>query len=641
MPFIHAAFLAAGLAVAIPWLIHLTRQRKYLRIRLGSLQFLEPIVRDRRRMSRVEQWPLLIARSLAVLLLALLFARPFFQKPTRLSAATGESIILLDASGSITADQAETIRSHTRDLIAALPKSSRPLLAAVSDQVKILPSLDAYQPIPGAPSGYTQAVDWIVDRVANSPAPIAKVHWFTDLQRAQLPNAPSRLWPAGLAAEIHPMPPPTSRNLAIEPPKLLTPFGNDHWEIEARVAVFGAPGSTPLALSLTTPDGQSIAATTPAEGGVAHFTYQGSAPDGLLCGEISLNTHDDAWPTDDRQPFAFATTQPKIIALVDGDPTDSPFTSETYFLEKALHASATGKALSPFRATISPSLPKENERPDVIAICNASGLSATNVRLLTSHLERGAGLVLFLGDQTAPTTWASFAQAGFLPSGLTLLAKPSSTLIHRFDLTHPTLAGLTPESAQALKLIPLTARFSWPASPQWPCLIAFENEVPLMGYSTEHKIAVVAHGMNREGTDLPLDPAFVPFIQGLFSNLAKTNNSTNKPSLTVESLTPGRDELRPPGRYPSPGSLEVIQPSLLEANITNTDEATFRQVLGLPASDAPAPTIAPLAAQADPTQLREGELWPWILAGLLALITVESILAARRMLPAPSPSPHV
>ena len=89
MSFIHAAFLASGLAIAVPWLIHMTRRRKYLRIRLGSLQFLNPLVRDRQRMSRVEQWPLLIARCLAVLLLALLFARPFFPKPAPAPPAAG------------------------------------------------------------------------------------------------------------------------------------------------------------------------------------------------------------------------------------------------------------------------------------------------------------------------------------------------------------------------------------------------------------------------------------------------------------------------------------------------------------------------------------------------------------------------
>ena len=98
MSFIHAAFLAAGLAVAIPWLLHLTRKRKYQRIRLGSLQFLEPLVRDRHRMSRIEQWPLLLLRCLAVFLLALLFARPFFPKPAPAPPAAGEFIILLDAS---------------------------------------------------------------------------------------------------------------------------------------------------------------------------------------------------------------------------------------------------------------------------------------------------------------------------------------------------------------------------------------------------------------------------------------------------------------------------------------------------------------------------------------------------------------
>ncbi|HEY8961195.1 MAG TPA: VWA domain-containing protein, partial [Luteolibacter sp.] len=498
MSFIHAAFLAAGLAIAVPWLLHLTRKRKYLRIRLGSLQFLDPLVRDRHRMSRVEQWPLLIARCLAVALLALIFARPFFPKPAPAPPVAGEAILLLDASGSITPKQADAIRKQAAKTLSSLPQTTRAVIAAVSDQVEILSSLDAYQPIPGSASGYGKAVDWVVDRAASAPDAIAGVHWFTDLQKSPLPAAPSRLWPSGLTAEIHPVLPPTDSNVAIEQVDLLTPFGSDRWEVEARIRVYGMPGTAPVNLVLTTEEGKQIAGNAPADGGTVRFTWKGMAKNDLLTGNVAVVRGDDSWPADDQRAFAFPTRQPKRVHLVDGDPGDSPFVSESYFLEKALHASASGKALSPFRATVSPSLPTATEPVDVIALCNVSGLTPANARELQQHLERGTGLAIFLGDRTAPASWISAANAGIFPKDLRALPKPGPAFLRKSDLSHPALAGLSRDSARSLGLVPLMRRFTWPADPAWPVVMEFDDGSPLVAFSKQSKIAVITHPANRE-----------------------------------------------------------------------------------------------------------------------------------------------
>ena len=640
MSFIHAAFLAAGLAIAVPWLLHLTRKRKYLRIRLGSLQFLNPVVRDRHRMSRIEQWPLLLVRCLAVLLLALVFARPFFPKPSPAPPAAGEFIILLDASGSITPKQAEAIRKQAAKTIAALPKAAQPVIAAVSDQVEIIASLDAYQTIPGSPSGFSQAVDWLVDRAASAPDAMAGVHWFTDLQRSPLPAAPSRLWPSGLTVEIHPNLPPTDQNIAIEQIDLLTPFAGDSWEIEARVHVYGMPGDAPLNLLLTTAAGKTISATTPPDGGTAHFTWEGGVMDGLLKGDVAVIRAGDSWPADDRRPFAFQTVQPKRIQLVDGDPGDSPFLSETYFLEKALHASAAGKALSPFRATISQKLPAADERVEVIALCNVLGISTAAVRQLQTHLARGTGLAIFLGDKTQPSAWSAMVDQGIFPTGLRAFAEPAPALIRRSDLSHPGLAGMTQESARSLGLVALMRRFTWPADPTWINAMEFDDAAPFVAFSSKGKIAVITHPANREGSDLPLNPSFVPFIQGIFSYLSRPPESAAT-RVAIENLVPGRDERRAPGIYEKKPGLTLITADVAESDISNSDEKTFRQVLGLPALDAPIPDLLPPPTDIASSHQREGELWPWILAALLALLILESGLAARRIRQPATPDAHV
>jgi hypothetical protein len=77
-------------------------------------------------------------------------------------------VILLDASGSITPKQADAIQTSAKPSFPH--QGHRPVIAAVSDQVEIIPSLDDYQPIPDAVAA-CRAVDWVVDRAAAALMP--------------------------------------------------------------------------------------------------------------------------------------------------------------------------------------------------------------------------------------------------------------------------------------------------------------------------------------------------------------------------------------------------------------------------------------------------------------------------------------
>ncbi|MBK1881613.1 BatA domain-containing protein [Luteolibacter pohnpeiensis] len=637
MNFIHAAFLASGLAIAIPWLLHLTKKRKYLRVRLGSLQFLQPLVRDRHRMSRVEQWPLLMARCLAILLLALIFSRPFFHQTEPSSPLQGEVLILLDASGSITPQQADELRAQAAKTISSLPPAAKPVIAEVADRVTILPSLDAYHPIPGAAGSPSTAVDWVVDRAAANPDVTGAVHWFTDLQKSQLPQSPGRLWPSGLPVEIHTAAAPGDRNASISQIDLLTPFGGDSWEVEARVQVSGMPGDQPISLTLTTTDGKSVQSSTPAAGGTAVFKWKGEASKGLLSGDVAITGSSDPWPADDHRPFAFKTTQPIKVLLVDGDPTESRFTSETYFLQKALHASSAGKALSPFRAEVSASLPAPGQAVDVIAVCNPPGLSSSNCRLLSGYLEQGTGLIICLGNRAKATGWTSSDAEAVFPPGIQIATTPALDTLRHLDLSHPALAGMTMDTFSSLRMLPLQRRFSWPESSDWKNVMEFSDGSPLLSISANRRVAIFTHQVNREGADLPLDPAFVPLMQNVFSYLAGADHHKSQTAV-LETRTPTLEETRPPGFYPGEAASVLISADNEESDISTVTDANFRKALGLPAIDAPAPEAMEINTLKDSPHERAGEFWPWLVAILFLLLAVESALAARRN-PNPVSSP--
>jgi Aerotolerance regulator N-terminal/von Willebrand factor type A domain len=71
-------FLGAA-AIALPILFHLIRRRPKGEVVFSSLMFLQPTPPRLTKRSRLENWPLLLMRALALLLLAAAFARPFFR----------------------------------------------------------------------------------------------------------------------------------------------------------------------------------------------------------------------------------------------------------------------------------------------------------------------------------------------------------------------------------------------------------------------------------------------------------------------------------------------------------------------------------------------------------------------------------
>ena len=76
MEFVTPAWLAAASFAALPILFHLIRSERFERCELATVRFLTAVVRQQKGRRRVSNWPLLFVRAIAVLIVALLLARP-------------------------------------------------------------------------------------------------------------------------------------------------------------------------------------------------------------------------------------------------------------------------------------------------------------------------------------------------------------------------------------------------------------------------------------------------------------------------------------------------------------------------------------------------------------------------------------
>ncbi len=131
--FIHLGFLAAGAAVAVPILIHLLFRQRARRVEIGTLYFLRVVLRDQARRRRIRRWILLALRVAGVLLLALLFARPYRKAPETMGSER-EAVLLIDRSASMAAGTAgaspfDKAQRQAAELIRGLPDGSAVRLA--------------------------------------------------------------------------------------------------------------------------------------------------------------------------------------------------------------------------------------------------------------------------------------------------------------------------------------------------------------------------------------------------------------------------------------------------------------------------------------------------------------------------------
>ncbi len=103
MSFLAPLYFLGALAVAGPILFHLIRRQPKGEVEFSSLMFLDATPPRLTRRSRLENWPLLLLRCAAILVLAFAFARPFLplSESDSVEGVKQAVIVLIDQSASV------------------------------------------------------------------------------------------------------------------------------------------------------------------------------------------------------------------------------------------------------------------------------------------------------------------------------------------------------------------------------------------------------------------------------------------------------------------------------------------------------------------------------------------------------------
>lgn len=676
MPFVYSGFLWGLAALAVPLWLHLSRKRTYRKMPLGTLRFLEEVLRERRKRSRIEQWPLLIVRLLCVALLVLLFMRPFRHAPLAAEGKRTATVVLADASGSVTPAMAEEARALIREVQRKAGDGEKITLLQFSDAAEeiagpevqqqhegrpvwahSIPEVsgpEGYQPRAGAPTDWPKALDQALDRLSQlPPGSTGRVVVIGHLAAGDLPASPPKVWPPGVSLEMHALTPPapgdgaSGGNAAVLGVSLLTPYVTDQMEIEAAVSL---PAGADRTVFLEA-EGLTLSQSLPA--GAERLIFKFHPPRPEVRGVIRV-TGGDAWPADDQRAFAVRWLQPRKILLVDSHPGSTPYTGQAYFLQKALTASGAAHGKTPFQPEIGFGLSGRGGPVDLsgfaaVALCGLPQMSAADAERLAAFAAAGGGVVSFLDGRWTPPLANALTASGLLPDNARPTAGTDRRHLSDWVKEHDALVVFGGEDGGDLRALEWRDSFDLGTPSGWRPIATLEGGHPLMmvkqpsvlgvqAGSQMRRLLVVAHPMTREWTDLPREPLFVPFVKNLFAWLSEAE--TARPELPP--LTPGIRESRAPGLYTAAdGSPVIVAAAASESAVAPASAGAFRTAFGVP--DASAVKAAATQAQAEalahassgsPEALAllasRQEFWPWLALMLMILLIAETLMATSR-----------
>lgn len=448
--FAQPELLWFALAGGIPLLIHLLHRRRWRRVAWGAMEHLRSALRKHARRLRLERWLLLLLRMAAVVLVALAAARPLSGPVERLAPSEPQThhVLVLDVSYSMAAeDGAQQRRQRAADLAAELVQR-----AAARDGFSLVamggtPRAVIARPVFGRDeflaevrglalehtsadaAGALAAALRVVRETRQGSSAMSEAHVYvlTDLQRNTWGGdarqaAALRAAVAELAAEARLSVldvGQAAENTAIVDFTSADGFavvGHDT-EFRAQVRRFGGREPLRMAVEYRVADAviqqQQVQLQPDATAVLPPVVHRFTTPGEVLL-EVRLSA--DRLDIDNRRWLAMRVRDQVRALLVDGQPSAARGGGETAYLATALQARRG--ALGAIAAEIiSPSRLRQHDLKayDVVFLCNVAALDRTEADALRRFVQRGGGLITFLGDAVDAQQYNTLLAGGGQP----------------------------------------------------------------------------------------------------------------------------------------------------------------------------------------------------------------------------------
>lgn len=650
MSFISASFLAAGLAVAVPLLIHLMFRQRTRDVQIGSIRFLHQVVKEHRRSKRVRQWLLLALRMLAVLLLAALFARPYWDR-TQQQAMQREVVLLIDHSASMAA-----VNTNGQTALAAAIALAQAELKKLPEQVVVHVAVcdaggvkeisveELAKVTPGeAATDYALALEWAGDVLQQSKRSQREILVFTDVQRSGVSGSPQPL-AGNIQFSVRDVGQTLPNNLAIVAAEATQTEIRPDSPVSVRAIVRNYSALPARGVEVqgefTGPKGklsEKQEIELPPNGTAnVELTFP-AKQDGVYRGQIELlvaNTgRRDSLALDNRRWLALEARQPERVLLVDGDEGRAVFQNETYYLETALRirSEEAGGRLRSFEPE---RIVWENgagfprlEGYRAVVLANVRRISDEDATRLQAYVQANGNLLIFAGDQVSATSLAPLQAAGILPGEIAATATDHSVRLTDWDRKHSALACFNDPQfgdlrrIQLNKSLPLTKL----APSSTPLLKAGEQIVAAERKIQQGRVIYIGFTADRDWTELPQSRLYVPLVRQLLAHL--TNQLADR-SLIQQKLVTKSDEHA--GLTEQAGKWLVTN---LDPRESDPNRLSVEDLQKLFVGEGTSPTSAvdseALALLLPPDSLRPDEIWSVVAWLLLIVLAAETLLAGR------------
>jgi hypothetical protein len=517
MNWLFPLYLAGAAAIIAPILLHLRRRPPQDRVEFSSLLFLDaqtPVPVSKRRL---ENWLLLLLRCLALILLALMFSRPFVQNESTAAASPNSAtLILLDRSASMRrADlwkqaiaeaekQLKAAKLTDRISLAVFDRELTPLWSFEEDRNTPANRLTAIQTRLAALTPTWKATH--LDRALIAAVPSfdssttslkKRIHLISDLQEGTKLDALRTIaWPAELTLSVHRLDPATNDNLSIA---LAAREDDRSADALVRIRLSNTRDSALRDFTLAwqnAPKTDAITAQIPP--GASRILT--APPNSTNATTLTLtgDTHDF-----DNRIF-IAPPQPRTVRIhfLGKDATRDEASAPLYYLARALQPTAT---LAPV-LTADEKLPAQPA--DILFIVGSAPADG-----LRDYIERGGFLVTVPSDATLLKTLTGL--------DLTVTADTQRRVSHarRSQNRAPIAETLRRSQTPRLHQAPLLEASSYrikTANPSLETLATFDNGHPaiLSARIGKGTLIVLASGWHPADSQFALSTKFVPLLYG-------------------------------------------------------------------------------------------------------------------------------
>jgi hypothetical protein len=529
MQFLNPLLLVGSLAVIGPLLLHLIRKEESKKIPFSSLMFVTRLPKRSLRRQTLRHRLLLLMRMVALILLALAFARPFLvsEVAAPLTSSSDKSlVVLVDNSFSTrSGNRFERAREQALKILDSMSAGSSVQFVLYSDTTQVLNNLQAEKSSLRAVLQHVQptyrktdhrsALKLAQQLLSSAPNEQREIHWISDFQQSGWTDILEEVVIGDkVKVQPHDVGGTEGGNISISHSQLSRYIEGESQltRISVRVTAYDtkAPVTARAALKLNGRILQERQFTLPAANSQLIEFDSFAVPPGVSKGDIQLYVS-DSLEADNVYHFTLNSQQRvKLLLLGERGSRDS------FYVAKALSASKD----APFQLEtqdVNQGETLDLSKYSAVLLNNVATVPAALVDRLQEFVVNGGGLITILGSRVRATELSQRLER-VLPAKLGNKLSTSSgnkeLFIGEIQRQHPIFEIFQNVHHSYFMTTPFYGAFQSLPNESSQVLARLDDGSPLLLTRNVGKgrSLLFTSSLNIEWNDLPLKSVFLPFL---------------------------------------------------------------------------------------------------------------------------------